>query len=69
MIATEFELQPVQSIAVDSLNVKHKLQLKRVKQFCQLFCIMYTFQIKLMIITVTPRWVQQVYWQNDKQEI
>ena len=36
--------------AVDSLNDKHKLQSKRVKQFCQLYCIMYSFQIKLMNI-------------------
>ena len=40
--------------AVDSLNDKHKLQSKRVKQFCQLFCIMYSFQIKLMIFLCLP---------------
>ena len=42
VIATKFELQPVQCTAytVDSLNVQLELQSKRVKQFCQLFCIM-----------------------------
>ena len=34
VIVTEFELQPV------SLNVKHELRSKRVKTFCQLFCVM-----------------------------
>ena len=40
---TKFEIQPVQCLhAVDSLNVpnvKHESRSKRVKQFCQLFCI------------------------------
>ena len=35
-------------------TLKHKLQSKKVKQFCQLFCIMYTFQIKLMIFLGLP---------------
>ena len=41
VIATEFELHPVQSTdAVDSLNVKHELRSKREKQFRQLFHMM-----------------------------
>ena len=50
LFMTEFELQPVLSTAcitfiVDSLNVKRELRSKRVKQFCQLFRIMYTVDI------------------------
>ena len=29
----------------------------------------YSINLRAGPITVTPRWVQQVYWQNDKQEI